>query len=190
MKLVLGSLLFLCHAHLAIADVSPSTTTVPAAIAVGELAVGQVPSEIQLSDKTGGLVEGNGPWSSISMHGKVAVLFYVAPEHKDLNQHVSKALKEAHFAEEKFQSYAVVNMAASSWPNFMIESKLKASQKEFPRTQYVKDKERILVNQWKLQDDSNNVVAFDKNGTVLFLVKGKVTSEQVAQLLELVRSHL
>lgn len=190
MKLVLGSLLFLCHAHLAIADVLPTTAALPAVVAVGELAVGQVPSEIQLSDKTGGLVEGNGPWSSTSMRGKVSVLFYVAPAHKDLNQHVSTALKEAKFAEEKFQSYAVVNMAASSWPNFMIESKLKASQKEFPRTKYVKDKEKVLVTQWKLQDDSNNVVAFDKNGTILFLVKGKVEPEQVSQLLELVRSHL
>ena len=177
MKRIFGSLALFFHAHLA--------------ISASELTLGQPASEVRLSDKTGGYVEGNTPWvSTLALQGKVSVLFYVAPAHKDMNQHVSAALKAAQFPEDKFQSYAVVNMAASAWPNFMIEGKLTDSQKEFPRTKYVKDKTRALVTAWNLQDDSSNVVVFNKEGAVIFLMKGKATSEQATQLVELVRKSL
>jgi YtfJ family uncharacterized protein len=190
MKLVLGSLAALLYVHLVATEVKATPSTPVSATSGRELIEGQLPPEIVLSEKKGGLVDGDTPWSSMSLQGKVSVLFYVAPAHKDMNEAVSTALREAQFPREKFQSYAIVNMAASSWPNFVIESKLKTSQKEFPRTQYVKDKEKVLVSQWKLLDDSSNVVVFDKTGSVLFLVKGKATPDQISHLIQLVRSHL
>ena len=191
MKIVFGFVAIFFHVCLAVAETSVANSTSPIpAISTQEAILGQVPPEIVLSDKKGGFVQGDAPWNSATLKGKVSVLFYVAPAQKELNAHVSAALREAQFPAAQFQSYAVVNMAASSWPNFMIESKLKASQEEFPRTLYVKDKEKVLVSQWKLEDHANNVVAFDKTGTVIFLVKGKVPPEQVKELIALIRSHL
>ncbi len=192
MKLAHGSLVILLHAGLAFANQAATPPSPVLSAPVASVSVGQVPPALELSDKRGGLVKGNLPWNSTELQqgAKVSILFYVAPSQKDLNEAISDALKEAKFPEEKFQSIAVVNMAASSWPNFMIESKLKASQEEFPRTRYIKDKEKVFVKEWQLEDDSSNVVLFDRKGVVLFVVKGKATPQQVTELLTLIRTHL
>jgi YtfJ family uncharacterized protein len=158
---------------------------------VFSLPLGQVPQNIDLSGTRGGLVKGDGAWSSqAALQGKVSVVFYVAPAEKDTNSAASAALKEAGFSEEQFQSYAIVNMAASNWPNFIIAQKLKSSQEEFPRTIYVKDAQSVLVKEWQLRDKASDIVAFDRTGKVIFHVDGKLTDDQVHQLLAAVRGAL
>lgn len=143
----------------------------------------------EISGDKGGRLDGKA-WSSEELTGKVHVLFYVDPDEKDTNEHVGQALKKENFSREVYQSWAIINMAATWLPNFALESALEKKQKMYPDTVYVKDFSKTLVKEWDLKDDASNVVLFNKNGEVLFKFHGKATDEQIAKLLELVKANL
>jgi len=151
--------------------------------------LGQVPPNVELKDKLGGRLDGT-PWISEEMKGKVHVLFYVDPDEKDTNNDTSEALDKEKFPREKFQSVAVINMAATFMPNFLISSSLKEKQEKYPRTIYVRDYKKVLVKEWKLADDSSDVLALDRQGRVIFKKDGKLTPEEIQKLLKVIREHL
>jgi len=151
--------------------------------------LGEIPPNIELKEKLGGRLDG-APWSSTELQGKVYVLFYVDPDEKDTNNEASDALDREKFPSEKFQSVGIINMAATWLPNFAISSALKDKQKRYPKTIYVRDYKKVLVNAWKIADDSSNVLAFDKKGKLIFRKDGKLTAEEIQTLLKVIRDHL
>jgi YtfJ family uncharacterized protein len=150
---------------------------------------GQVPPPVDLKEKMGGRLDGN-PWNSEELKGKVHVLFYVDPDEKDTNNEASDALDREKFPSEKFQSVAIINMAATWLPNFAISSSLEEKQKRYPRTIYVRDFKKVLVHAWKIADDSSNVLAFDKSGRLIFRKDGKLSPEDIQKLIKAIRSNL
>lgn len=156
------------------------------------LPTGQAPEkEITLQGKEGGRLD-DSPWSSKELTGKVHMLVYSAPSEKDTNDQATKAVKKAVDAGDipraKFASVAVVNMAASAWPNWMISNAIKKKQKQYPDTTYVKDINKTLVKTWNLADDSNDIVVFDAAGKVLFSVDGKLSEAQIKELIEAIKA--
>jgi len=151
--------------------------------------MGEIPPKVELKEKLGGRLDGK-PWSSEELRGKVYVLFYVDPDEKDTNNDASEALDREKFSSDKFESVAIINMAASWLPNFAISSALKEKQKRYPTTIYVRDYKKVLVNAWKIADDSSNVLAFDKNGKLIFRKDGKLTAEEIQTLVKVIRNHL
>ncbi len=147
------------------------------------------PKTVTLEKNEGGRVTGEA-WSSSELKGKVFVLFYVDPDFSDLNNAASEALKAEKFSLEKYQSLAVINMGATWLPNFAIDGKLKAKQKDYPDTIYVRDIHKALVKEWKLADDNNDVIAFDQEGKVIFTHEGKLDAEKIKQLIEIIKSKL
>ena len=154
-----------------------------------ELPLGEVPTVIELSGDKGGRINGES-WSSSELHGKVYSLFYVDPDEADLNNDASEALKAEDFDKQKYGSVAVINMAATWMPNFAIQMKLESKQKDYPDTTYVKDMEKILVEQWGLADDSNDVLIFDREGKVVFSVDGQLNPSQIEEMLQTIRKNL
>ena len=157
--------------------------------AADALEIGEVPPKIELKEKLGGRLDGS-PWSSEELRGKVHVLFYVDPDEKDTNNDASEALDREKFPSDRFQSVGIVNMAATWLPNFAISSALKDKQKRYPTTIYVRDYKKVLVDAWKIADDSSNVLAFDKNGRLIFRKDGKLTPEEIQKLIKVIRDHL
>lgn len=151
--------------------------------------IGQVPPKVELKDKLGGRLDGK-PWSSEELQGKVHVIFYVDPDEKDTNNPASDALNKEKFPSEKFQSFGIINMAATWLPNFAISSSLEEKQKLYPKTIYVRDYKKVLVNSWKIADDSSNVLAFDKKGLLIFRKDGKLTSDEIQKLIKVIRDNL
>ncbi len=151
--------------------------------------IGEIPPRVELREKLGGRLDGK-PWSSDELRGKVYVLFYVDPDEKDTNNEASEALDREKFPEDKFQSVGIINMAATWLPNFAISSALKEKQKRYPRTTYVRDYKKVLVNAWKIADDSSDVLVFDKNGKLIFRKDGKLTPEEIRSLIRAIRDHL
>ena len=151
--------------------------------------IGQIPPRVELKEKIGGRLDET-PWSSEELRGKVHVLFYVDPDEKDTNNDASEALDKEKFPSDKFQSVGIINMAASWLPNFAISSSLKDKQKRYPRTIYARDYKKVLVNAWKIADDSSNVLAFDKQGKLIFRKDGKLTAEEIQRLIKAIRDHL
>jgi YtfJ family uncharacterized protein len=151
--------------------------------------LGEIPLKVELKEKLGGRLDGT-PWSSEELRGKVHVLFYVDPDEKDTNNDASEALDKEKFPSDKFQSVGIINMAATWLPNFAISSSLKDKQKRYPRTTYVRDYKKVLVNAWKIADDSSNVLAFDKQGKLIFRKDGKLTKEEIQTLIKAIRNRL
>ena len=151
--------------------------------------VGQVPPEVALEGKLGGRLDGK-PWNSNELKGKVHVLFYVDPDEKDLNNDASEALRKEAFPAERFQSVAVINMAATWLPNFAISSSIEKKQNKYPRTIYVRDYKKVMVNAWGIADDNSDVLAFDREGRLIFRKDGKLDPGEIRTLLDVVRDHL
>ncbi len=151
--------------------------------------IGEIPPRVELKEKLGGRLDGT-PWRSEELQGKVHVLFYVDPDEKDTNNDASEALDREEFSSDKFQSVGIINMAATWLPNFAISSALKEKQRRYPQTIYVRDYKKVLVNAWKIADDSSNVLAFDKKGRLIFRKDGKLTAEEIQMLIKVIRDHL
>jgi len=154
-----------------------------------DLQMGQQPTVVTLEEKQGGRLDGT-PWCSDELKGKVTVLFYVDPDEKDLNNDASEALKKAGFSLEKYQSYAIINMAATWLPNFAISSSLKEKQKIYANTVYVRDYKKILVNTWGLTDDTSDVLVFDKDGGLIFRKDGKLDEKDIQAMLQAIESAI
>ena len=153
------------------------------------LELGKTPPKVLLQGKNGGRVDG-GRWESTSIRDKIYVLFYVDPDFKDKNQPFVDALHNAKLDHSKFGSIAVINLAATWKPNFIIEAILKSKQKKYPDTIYVKDKRKILVKKWGLADDNSDVLVFDKEGRVIFEKNGKLSNSEIKEVLKLIKSRI
>jgi uncharacterized protein len=154
-----------------------------------ELQIGQVPKTVVLQDKQGGHLDGR-PWSSEEIRDKVSVFFYVDPDERDLNNDASEALKKEAFPLDKYQSFAVMNMAATWLPNIAINRSLKKKQEQYPSTIYVRDNDKTLVEAWGLSDDNNCVLAFDKEGRLIFRKDGQLDEQEINTLIQAIRGHL
>jgi len=152
------------------------------------VSVGEVPKSVTIDGDDGGLVAG-GAWNSSMLSEKVHVLFYVDPDEKDTNEAFSAALKAAAFDRSKYASVAIVNLAATWKPNIVIEALLKSKQKKFPHAIYVKDKNKVLVKEWDLKDDSSDILVFDKSGKVLYTKAGKLDTAEIAKVLSLIKEN-
>jgi len=160
------------------------------ALNLSAVTVGQAPSKVIIENDNGGMVLDGSAWSSSTIQGKVYVMFYVDPDEKDTNSHFSKALKEKKYDRSNYGSLAVINLAATWKPNFVIESILESKQEEFPDTIYVKDKSSVLVNEWKIDDDASNIIIFSKRGEVLFYKSGKMSEEDISNAFQIIETNL
>ena len=151
--------------------------------------MGQVPKEVVLKGDLGGRLDGS-PWSSKELKGKINVIFYVDPDERDLNNEASEALKKEEFPKDKFQSYGIINMDATWLPNFIISSSLEEKQKRYPTTIYVRDYDKVLVKEWGISDDNSDILAFDKEGRLIFRKDGKLNAEDIQKLIQAIRANL
>lgn len=151
--------------------------------------LGKVPSKVVLSGGNGGNINGEA-WHSTMLTGKVYTLFYVDPDERDLNNLLADALKKRGFDRTKASSVAIINLAATWLPNVILEPKLEEKQKKFPHTIYVKDKNKVLVNQWNLEDDNSDILIFNKQGKLIYKKFGKVTEEEIPQVIKLIEKNL
>ena len=154
------------------------------------MTVGEVPSEVVIENDNGGMVLDGSAWNSSTIVDKVYVMFYVDPDEKDTNSHFSKALKEKKYDRSNYGSLAIVNLAATWKPNFIIESILKDKQEEFPDTIYVKDKNSVLVKEWKVEDDESNILIFSKRGELLFYKSGKMSEDDISNAIKIIENNL
>lgn len=156
-------------------------------LAFSEIPIGDKPTTVILQGDLGGRLDGS-KWSSDEIQGKVFLFFYVDPDEKELNEHMSKRLKKEKLPKDKVKSIAVINMDATWAPNFAIQSSLEDKQKEFPDTLYLRDMEKIFVKSWKLGDDNYDVLVFNQSGKVVFSKDGKLSDDELDFMVKTIRS--
>jgi uncharacterized protein len=153
------------------------------------LEIGEVPPKVELKEKLGGRLDGN-LWSSEELRGKVHALFYVDPDEKDTNNPASDAIDKEKFPEDKYHTYGIINMAATWMPNFALNMALKEKQDRYPKVTYVRDYKKVLVKNWKIADDSSDVLVFDKKGVLIFKKEGKLNPVEIQRLIKVIRDNL
>jgi len=165
--------------------------TLLATLNLSAISVGEVPKNITLEGENGGNVADNSQWDSSSIKNNVYVVFYVDPDEKDTNEHFSQALKKKDYRKiGDFGSMAIINLAATWKPNFIIEKILQGKQEEFPNTIYVKDKNSIVVTEWKVADNASDILIFDKKGKLLFYKSGKMSDEDMSEAFKLIKENI
>jgi uncharacterized protein len=166
---------------------------VSAALLINQLAwaleFGEPPPKVELKEKLGGRLDAT-PWSTDELQGRLSLIFYVSPDEKDTNNPASDAVDKEKFPTDRLISYGIVNMAASMLPNFVINAALKQKQERYPRTIYVKDYNKVMVQAWKIADHSSDVMLFDKKGTLIFRKDGKLTAEEIQKLVKTIADNL
>lgn len=151
--------------------------------------LGKVPTPVSIDGENGGKIDGTA-WNSSMLKGKIYTVFYVDPDERDLNNPLADALKAKKYDRKKVNSVAIINLAATWLPNVILEAKLKEKQKIFPHTIYVKDKKKVLVKEWKLADDNSDILVFDKNGKLIYKKFGKVSDEEIKDVIALIEKNL
>jgi hypothetical protein len=151
--------------------------------------LGMVPALVTIEGEKGGRTDGT-PWESSMLKGKIYTLFYVDPDERDLNNPLADALKSKKFDRNKVNSVAIINLAATWLPNIVLEAKLKEKQKKFPHTIYVKDKKKVLVKEWNLADDNSDILIFDKKGKLIYKKFGKVSDDEIKDVIALIEKNL
>lgn len=144
---------------------------------------------VKISGENGGRTNGD-QWSSEMIKDRLWLLFYVDPDHKDDNIELEKSLKKENFSEEHLGSIGVINMAATWLPDVALKPALEAKQKEYPKVVYVLDRKKILLEQWKLNDDDYNVLLFGKDGMLLYINHGTLDAKAITELISIIRKNI
>ena len=138
---------------------------------------------IELCEKVGGSENGL-VWKSDSLLGNTNVLIYVDPDKiSDIKQCVS-ILEEENSKHNDFGITYIVNTKATLIPTFLIKSKIRKKAKQTQNVSYVLDKNKVLIDNWQLQDNSANILVLDSSNRVLYQYAGKVESTQIAKIIE------
>ena len=156
---------------------------------ISALNVGSLPPPLIMKGDSGSCADGS-TFNIANYKGKVAVIYYIDPDERDMNEPFYKTLKEADFKEGSFKSIAIVNMAATVIPDFLFESKLKKNQKKYPKTLYVLDKKSMLVTKWGMQDNSSCVTVIAANGLVVWHKCGTLTDKEIAVVIKLIKDEI
>jgi hypothetical protein len=159
-------------------------------VVVNALEVGKTVKPVILEGASGGLAKDGAKWSSDSLQGRVSVIFYVDPDEKDANVKFSKLVEKQQFDKKSFIKVAIINLAATWKPNFVIEKLLASKQKELPDNIYLKDKDSFFVKEWDLKDNASDVVILSKDGKVLFSKSGAMNEDEIQKALDIVQQAL
>ncbi|OGJ90717.1 MAG: hypothetical protein A2487_03980 [Candidatus Raymondbacteria bacterium RifOxyC12_full_50_8] len=157
--------------------------------AADPLVNGCAASLVTIRGESGGRTDGT-PWTSADIKGKVFTLYYVDPDERDLNEPAYQALKAAKFPDSCAGSIAVINTGATWMPDYVLWKLITQKQKEYPKTIYVLDRKKVLVRKWGLADHSSVILAFDRQGKVLFLKNGKASDSEIQELLKVIRENI
>ncbi|WGE32329.1 YtfJ family protein [Actinobacillus genomosp. 2] len=131
------------------------------------------------------------PWSSNSLAGKVRVVHHFAGRSsaKEKNEALINAIKAANFDRSKYQTTSIINAddAIVATGSF-VKSSAEDGKRENPHSQVVLDQSSSVKNAWGLKAKDSFVVVLDKNGKVQFVAEGKLSSAQIQQAIDLIKT--
>ncbi|MCK5760787.1 MAG: hypothetical protein KAH33_05805 [Candidatus Delongbacteria bacterium] len=140
---------------------------------------------IELCGDKGGYAKG-GTWKSNSLLGKINVLIYTDPDKSsDIKQFVLDIEKEK-IENNNFNLTFIVNTEATMLPTFAIRSKIKSKAKVSTTINYVLDNDKVLVEEWELQDNGVNILVLDSLNQVQYQQAGKVKPDQFEKIMKII----
>jgi predicted transcriptional regulator len=153
-----------------------------------ELKVGDKAPDFKLKDSTGKEYSLDNP----QFKGKVLYVAYVDPDEKDTNNHVEDALKKERDSggldKTRYEGFGIVNLKASAMPNFLIKSAIKSKQEKTGAI-IILDLDYTILNLWGMKNDASNVVVLDKEKICRYLYSGKLPTEELAKMIQVIKEY-
>ncbi|MBN6066794.1 YtfJ family protein [Aggregatibacter actinomycetemcomitans] len=128
-------------------------------------------------------------WQSSDLTGKVRVIQHLAGRSsvKEKNEALMEAIKAQHFSPAVYQTTTIINADDAIFgTSSFVKSSAEKGKKQFPHSQIILDQTGQVKNAWQLQPQESLIVVLDKNGKVRFANEGKLSAQQIEQVIELV----
>ncbi|GEA50454.1 hypothetical protein VIN01S_12580 [Vibrio inusitatus NBRC 102082] len=132
-------------------------------------------------------------WDSASMVGKTRVIQAIAGRSaaKALNKPMIDAIVLADFPQDKYQTTTIVNQDDAIWgTSSFVKSSAEDSKIEFPHSSIVLDENGAVAKAWDLESKTSLIAVQDKNGNILWAKEGELTTEEIQQVITLVKENL
>ncbi|MBD1576339.1 MULTISPECIES: YtfJ family protein [Vibrio] len=133
------------------------------------------------------------PWRTEQMLGKVRVIQAIAgrTSAKAMNAPLMDAITNEHFPESDYQTTTVVNQDDAIWgTGALVKSSTEDGKKDFPWSSMVLDTDGVVAKAWQLDDGTSTIIVQDKSGRVLYNKQGKLTEQDIASVLKLIKKSL
>lgn len=125
-------------------------------------------------------------WNTEQLKGKVRIVQAMAGRmsSKNMNAHVVNAIIAANFPRASYQTTSILNQDdALIGTASMVKSSLESSKKEFPHSTMILDSEGKAAQAWQLAKKSSAIILLDKEGVVRFVKEGKLSDNEVNELI-------
>ncbi|MDY4280876.1 MAG: YtfJ family protein [[Pasteurella] mairii] len=129
-------------------------------------------------------------WQSSALSGKVRILQHIAGRAsvKEKNEPLMEAIKTQHFDPAKYQTTTIINADdAIIGTGAFVKSSAERGKKENMRSQVILDQQSAVKNAWDLKEKESLIVVLDHNGKVKFVKEGKLSLEEIQQVIELTK---
>ena len=131
------------------------------------------------------------PWASSTLAGKVRVIQHMAGRYsvKKYNDALFDAIKQQHFSPAHYQTTTIVNTAdATMGMTGVAKSKTEDGKRQHPHSQVIVDETGKMKSAWQLEAENAFIVVTDKQGRVQFAKEGKLSKDEIAQVVALVKT--
>lgn len=133
------------------------------------------------------------PWATQHMLGKVRVIQAIAGRSsaKEMNAPLMTAITAAELPQDSYQTTTIINQDDAIWGTAsFVKSSAQDSKQEFPWSSMVLDKDGVVASNWALQEESSAIIVQDKQGKVLFVKEGALTTEEINHVLGLIEQNI
>lgn len=130
------------------------------------------------------------PWHSAQLNGKVRVLQHIAGRSsvKEKNEGLMEAIRQANFDRRSYQTTTIINVDdAIIATGAFVKSSAEEGKLNNPHSQVVLDQQGRVKQAWQLKAKESFIAVLDKQGKVQFTSEGKLSPEQIQQVIQLVQ---
>lgn len=130
-------------------------------------------------------------WNSAQLAGKVRIIHHFAGRSavKEKNETLMTAIKAANFDRNKYQTTTIVNADdAVIATGVFVKNSTEDGKKANPHSQVVLDQQSTVKNAWALKESA--IIVLDRQGKVQFVAEGKLSDNQVKEVIGLVERLL
>ncbi|MGO1792564.1 MAG: YtfJ family protein [Oceanisphaera sp.] len=132
-------------------------------------------------------------WQLSKGAGKVRLVQHIAgrTRAKELNATLIEALKAAKLPRDRYQTITIINVDDAIFgTSGFVRSSAESSKREFPWSSIIIDNKGSVAQEWQLTAKNAAIVLLNKEGLVLFAKEGALTSEQIKEVMTLIKTAL
>ncbi|OOE66515.1 hypothetical protein BZG20_09235 [Salinivibrio sp. IB868] len=128
-------------------------------------------------------------WQTEQLPGKVRVIQAIAGRSsaKEMNAPLMEAITAADFDDARYQTTTIINQDDAMWgTGGFVKSSAEDSKREFSWSSIVLDENGSVAEAWRLKEESSLIAVLDDKGSVRFVKEGKLSADEVNQVVSLV----